>query len=136
MSDELQRTNVNLLQPVPNVFDPRSVLAGEETACRDVLRDARRAPCLGPIAACDRRLRTMQPFRRNLEIDPGVGAKRQLRLASPGDGNDATELRKQWAQGLPGGLLGPEGVQQLAAGDRAASVRSEIDEGKPDLTSP
>jgi predicted peroxiredoxin len=132
---QLERADEDLVQPASLHFDPRRVLSGQEGARGDVLRDPAGAPGAYEIALCDRTLGAVEPFRRSLEIEPRVVGERKPYLAAPVERNDLPQLRHERAQPVRPTGLAPDGVAELVARDRAASVRGEVGESKPALAS-
>ncbi len=134
---ELERAEVQLLDPAPETVDPRRVLAGQESSCADVLRDPRRPPRVRPRAPGDRRLGAVDRLRGGFEIDPGIRRERKANAAAPFERHDATELREEGRErGLGAGLccVRPERLQQLVAHGSALAPRGEVGEQETPLT--
>ena len=133
LPDQLQRANEDLLEPTSLGVDPGRVLAGQEPARRDVLRDPAGAPGAREVSLRDGALRAVEALGSRLEVDPGVVGERQADLAAAFERHDLPQLRDQGAEPVRPARLAPERVVELGARDRAVPVRSEVHEGKPTL---
>lgn len=131
--DELQRADEDLLEPATLVVGPGRVLAGQEPARRDVLRDASGTPGAREVTLRDGAFRSVETFGCRLEVDPSVAGQRQADVASALERDDLPQLRDERAEPVRSARLAPERVDELAARDWAVPVRGEIDEGEPAL---
>jgi hypothetical protein len=99
-----------------------------------VLGDASRPPGSGEVPLGNCTLGPVKALCRRLEIDPGVVGKREPDIASAVERDDLPQLRNERAEPVGAARLAPERVAELVARYRAASVRGEIGEREPALT--
>ena len=135
--NELERAQVDPVEPAADFDDPRRVLAGQEAAGRDVLSDAGRAPDLGPGLSAGGGLGTVKRFRSRLEVDPRTGRQDDSNVRASLERDKPTELREQCRErGVHAGgrVFGPDRGLELAPGDGPESIRDEVDEEQPPLT--
>jgi hypothetical protein len=149
LAQALQRSNAQLLEPMPPLAGPWAVDPGEEPTAADHARDQRLGPRSVELAGAERGLGRMDGSCGRVQVDPGAFGQVELIAAEgggderlPGAVRDRFEQAADLADQRPHGHLPtirwapvPDLLDQLVAGHRGAMLGGEHGEDDPALGS-